>query len=110
MDWRNMRNRLILLEGLPGTGKSTNSFRLYEQLLLNGKETHWIHEVSQPHPVLFFTESCMTKEEYQSFKTKYPETAELLDEVAEIRKNTVGIDQEAIRRKCHEINDTRENT
>lgn len=102
MDWRNMRNRLILLEGLPGTGKSTNSFRLYEQLLLNGKETHWIHEVSQPHPVLFFTESCMTKEEYQSFKTKYPETAELLDEVAEIRKTTVGIDQEAIRRRCHE--------
>ena len=59
-----MRNRLILLEGLPGTGKSTNSFKLYEQLSLNGKKVDWIHEVSGPHPVLFFTESCMTKEEY----------------------------------------------
>ena len=59
-----MKNRLILLEGLPGTGKSTNSFKLYEQLLLNGKKADWLHEVSQPHPVLFFTESCMTKEEY----------------------------------------------
>ena len=97
-----MRNRLILLEGLPGTGKSTNSFKLYEQLLCNGKKADWIHEVSQPHPVLFFTESCMTEEEYQNFKMKYPEVAELFDEVAEVRKTTVGIDQETISRRQQE--------
>ena len=97
-----MRNRLILLEGLPGTGKSTNSFKLYEQLILNGKKVHWIHEVSQPHPVLFFTESCMTHEEYRKFKLKHPEPAELLDEVAEVRKTTVGIDQETVSRRCPE--------
>ena len=95
-----MKNRLILLEGLPGTGKSTNSFKLYEQLLLNGKKADWLHEVSQPHPVLFFTESCMTKEEYSNFKTKYPEIAGLLDEMAEVRKTTVGIDQDDITREC----------
>ena len=94
-----MKNRLIMLEGLPGTGKSTNSFKLYEQLLLNGKKADWLHEVSQPHPVLFFTESCMTMEEYSNFKTKYPEIAGLLDEEAEIRKTTVGIDQGEISRK-----------
>ena len=97
-----MRNRLILLEGLPGTGKSTNSFKLYEQLIRNGKKVHWIHEVSQPHPVLFFTESCMTKEEFRDFKKKYPEVAELLDDVAEVRETTVGIDQETVSRRCHE--------
>ncbi len=94
-----MRNRLILLEGLPGTGKSTNSYKLYEQLIRNGKRVHWLHEVSQPHPVLFFTESCMTKEEFRNFKAKYPEVSELLDEVAEVRKTTVGIDQEAVSRR-----------
>ncbi|MBP5452352.1 MAG: hypothetical protein J6Y16_08970 [Treponema sp.] len=97
-----MKNRLIMLEGLPGTGKSTNSFKLYEQLLLNGKKVSWIHEVSQPHPVLFFTESCMTKEEYRKFKIKYPEVAEILDEVAEVRKTTVGIDQETVSRRLPE--------
>ncbi len=97
-----MRNRLILLEGLPGTGKSTNSYKLYEQLIRNGIKVHWIHEVSQPHPVLFFTESCMTKEEYRNFKMKYPEVATFFDEVAEVRKTTVGIDQEAMSRKCQE--------
>ena len=99
---RKMRNRLILLEGLPGTGKSTNSYKLYEQLIRNGKKADWIHEVSQPHPVLFFTESCMTKEEYRNFKMIYPEVAWLLDEVAEVRRTTVGIDQEAVCRKWQE--------
>ena len=97
-----MSNRLILLEGLPGTGKSTNSFKLYEQLLRNGKKADWIHEVSQPHPVLFFTESCMTKEEYQKLRMKYPEAAEFFDEAAEVRKTTVGIDQETVSRRRKE--------
>ena len=93
------KNRLILLEGLPGTGKSTDSFRLYEQLICNGKKAHWIHEVSQPHSTLFFTESCLTKEEYQNYTKKYPQIAKLFDEAAEIRKTTVGIDQETVSRK-----------
>ncbi|SCX17190.1 hypothetical protein SAMN02910339_02397 [Lachnospiraceae bacterium YSD2013] len=97
-----MKNRLIMLEGLPGTGKSTNSFKLYEQLILGGKKVRWIHEVSQPHPVLFFTESCMTKEEYRDFKKKYPEVAALLDEVAEVRETTVGIDQETVGRRAQD--------
>ena len=42
-----MSNRLILLEGLPGTGKSTNSFKLYEQLSHNGKKVDRIHEVTK---------------------------------------------------------------
>lgn len=94
-----MKNRLILLEGLPGTGKSTNSFKLYEQLIRSGIKADWIHEVSGPHPVLFFTESCMTQKEYRDFKLKYPEVAGLIDEVAEVRKTTVGIDQEALGRR-----------
>jgi len=85
-------NRVILLEGLPGTGKTTNSYRLFEQLVRNGCKVHWLHEVSQPHPTLFFSESCFTKEEYRLFAEKYPEAAEMLGSIAEIRATTVGID------------------
>ena len=85
-------NRLILLEGLPGTGKTTNSYKLYEQLARNGRDVRWLHEVSQPHPVLFFSEACLTKEEYRLFMEKYPETAEMLSGIAETRETTVGID------------------
>ena len=85
-------NRLILLEGLPGTGKTTNAYKLFEQLVRNNRDVRWLHEVSQPHPMLFFSESCLTKEEYRLFTEKYPEAAELLDSIAEIRAATVGID------------------
>ena len=85
-------NRVILLEGLPGTGKTTNSYRLFEQLVRNGRDVRWLHEVSQPHPTLFFSESCLTKEEYRRFTEKYPEAADMLGSIAEVRATTVGID------------------
>ena len=92
-------NRLILLEGLPGTGKTMNSYKLYEQLARNGLDVRWLHEVSQPHPTLFFSESCMTKEEYRLFIEKYPETANGLNGIAEVRATTVGIDYLTLARR-----------
>ena len=77
-------NRIILLEGLPGTGKTTNSYRLFEQLVRNGRDVRWLHEVSQPHPTLFFSESCLTKEAYRLFTEKYPEAAGMLGSIAEV--------------------------
>ena len=85
-------NRLILLEGLPGAGKTTNAFRLFEQLVRDGRDVRWLHEVSQPHPTLFFSEACLTKEEYRLFLEQYPEAAETLNKIAEVRATCVGID------------------
>ena len=92
-------NRVILMEGLPGTGKTTNSFRLFEQLVRNGRDVRWLHEVSQPHPTLFFSESCLTKAEYRLFTEKYPESAGMLDSIAEVRATTVGIDYQTAARR-----------
>ena len=85
-------NRIILLEGLPGTGKTTNAYRLFEQLVRNEWNVRWLHEVSQPHPTLFFSESCLTKEEFRLFQEKYPQVAETLNGIAQVRATTVGID------------------
>jgi len=84
--------QLIMLEGLPSTGKSTNSDFLRMQLERNGKKVKWIHEVSRPHPVLFFDEAGFTFGEYEKFLKSYPETAHILDNIAVFRKSTVGID------------------
>lgn len=84
--------RLIMLEGLPGTGKSTNSFFLSTQLEREGKIVKWIHEVARPHPVLFFYEASLTYEEYHSFLKAHPQAEPILNQVAVFRKNTVGID------------------
>lgn len=83
---------LILLEGLPATGKSTNSRFLLTQLERNGRRVRWIHEMARPHPVLFFQEACLTHEEYDAFIHMYPEAKSPLASMAIVREHTVGID------------------
>lgn len=46
-------SQLIMLEGMPSTGKTTNSRFIQIQLERSSMKTEWIHEVAMPHPVLF---------------------------------------------------------
>lgn len=87
-----LQSKLILMEGLPSTGKSTNSQTLRTQLERNGIPARWIHEVARPHPTLFFNEACLTEKDYVRFLAKYPDTAELLGAISIKRKRTIGID------------------
>ncbi len=87
-----VNTQLIMLEGLPGTGKSTNSYFLSIQLEREEKTVKWIHEVARPHPVLFFSEACLTKREYDAILKAYPHSEPTLNKVAVFRKNTIGID------------------
>jgi len=84
--------KLIMLEGLPSTGKSTNSQFLQMQLERNGKKVKWLHEVARPHPTLFFSEACFYRSEYEDFLKAYPRSAEILNSIAVFTRNTVGID------------------
>lgn len=84
--------KLILLEGLPGTGKSTKCHFLSMQLGREGKPARWMHEVARPHPVLFFDEASLTHAEYHSFLQEYPQCEPILKRMAVFRKETVGID------------------
>ncbi len=42
--------------------------------------------------MLFFSEPCLTKEEYRLFTEKYPEAVNMLGSIAEVRATTVRID------------------
>ena len=83
-------SQLIMLEGMPSTGKTTNSRFIQIQLERSSMKTEWIHEVAMPHPVLFFDEAGMTYEEYDKFIKTYPQTADILNSIAVFRKSTVG--------------------
>ncbi len=88
-----MKNtKLIMFEGMPGTGKTTNAQFLRIQLERNGKTVKWMHEVARPHPTLFFQEACMTYGEWDAFLQKYPDAAEILEKTAIRRDRTVGFD------------------
>lgn len=84
-------SQLIMLEGLPSTGKTTNARLIHIQLERNNIKAEWIHEVAMPHPVLFFDEVGLTFDEYDRFIKAYPETADILNNIAIFKKNTVGI-------------------
>ena len=86
-----MDSRLILLEGMPSTGKTTNSRFLQIQLDRSNIDAQWIHEVAMPHPVLFFDEAVLTHDEYAAFSATYPEAAAILSKIAVFRKSTVGL-------------------
>jgi thymidylate kinase len=43
--------KLILIEGLPGSGKSTTAERLAAELREHGKSCRWFHEWAEDHPV-----------------------------------------------------------
>ncbi|MDR3119773.1 MAG: hypothetical protein LBU58_00285, partial [Clostridiales bacterium] len=84
-------SQLIVLEGLPSTGKTTNARFVQIQLERNGINAEWVHEVAMPHPVLFFDEAGFTHDEYDRFIKTYPEAADILNHIAVFRKSTVGI-------------------
>lgn len=86
------QSRLIFIEGLPSTGKSTNAGILFSQLERNGKKARWIHEVARPHPTLFFYEAYMDDKEYLEFITRYPHSASTLEHILIRRNNGIGID------------------
>lgn len=87
-----INTKLILIEGMPSTGKSTNASYIFNQLQLNRVETTWIHEVTRPHPTSYFNEACMSKEEYNNFIYKYPHVKDIIEKVTISRDKYNSID------------------
>ena len=83
--------KLIMLEGMPSTGKTTNARFINIQLERNNINAKWIHEVAMPHPVLFFDEVGFTYDEYEKFIKTHPKAADILNKIAVFKKSTVGI-------------------
>jgi hypothetical protein len=46
-----MHTRLIIVDGLPGSGKSSTSQFICDQLQRNGEDSRWYYEEEEPHPV-----------------------------------------------------------
>jgi len=83
--------QLIMLEGMPSTGKTTNARFIHIQLERSNINAKWIHEVAMPHPVLFFDEVGFTHDEYDKFIKTFPKAADILNKIVVLKKSTVGI-------------------
>jgi thymidylate kinase len=56
---KSMKTKLILVEGLPGSGKSTIAQFIWMQLQKHGVPCRWYYEEEEPHPVAFYERSSV---------------------------------------------------
>lgn len=63
--------KLILFEGIPGSGKSTTARFISIQLDKKGFRNTFIHELAKDHPINFFYEMYLNKDEYDELKSLY---------------------------------------
>lgn len=76
-----MRNKLIIVEGLPGSGKSTTAKTLYNILREKGINTKLYAEGDYNHPADFDGFAYFTKKEFVNLIEKYSDYKKLLDKL-----------------------------
>lgn len=64
-----MNSRLILVEGIPGAGKTTTARKIKEKLIDEGKEAI-LYEEGMSHPADMAWNACLKEEEYNDFIKK----------------------------------------
>jgi len=82
-----MKSKLILFEGIPGSGKTTAAINLQSYLERNQVPSSFWREGDFDHPADFEGIACLTKAEYQDLILRYPELIDLFHEYTSIRGN-----------------------
>lgn len=80
-----MQSRLILLEGIPGSGKSTAGATLLRFLERHHIPSRFWREGDFDHPADFEGVACLTRAHYQGLLSRQPELTELFHEYTSIR-------------------------
>lgn len=81
-----MKNRLILIEGIPGSGKTTISYKVKEYLEAKGKAVRLYRE-GDAHPADLAWSAYIELDNYQSLLEKYPELADSIKQQTQIEEN-----------------------
>ncbi|GFZ33151.1 hypothetical protein CSC2_36770 [Clostridium zeae] len=64
-----MENKLIMVEGIPGAGKTTTSRKIKEKLIAEGKKVV-LYEEGMSHPADMSWNAYLSEEEYNNFLSK----------------------------------------
>ena len=75
-----MNSRLILVEGIPGAGKTTTARKIKEKLIDEGKEAI-LYEEGMSHPADMAWNACLKEDEYNDFIKKVDETGLDIDKI-----------------------------
>lgn len=75
-----MSCKLIIVEGLPGSGKSTHAKWVQELLMENGIDTRLFAEGDLDHPADYEGVACFDQDEFNDLRAKYPIYINILDD------------------------------
>ncbi len=74
-----MRTKLILVEGIPGSGKTTTADYIHNYLNQNNIPNLLYKEGNLDHPADFESVACLNKEEYNKIRIQFKSNTDLLD-------------------------------
>jgi hypothetical protein len=77
------RTRLVMIEGIPGSGKTTSAHFVANWL---GKDARLYEEGDLDHPADFESVACLDAQEYTALLGSYPSAAALLEQRVEQRR------------------------
>ena len=72
--------RLVLIEGIPGSGKTTTARFAAEWLTQNGVEPALFLEGNWDHPADYESTACLDEDQYAGLQAQFPELREFLDQ------------------------------
>ncbi len=79
--------KLILLEGIPGSGKTTAGLHLEQFLKDRAPCAQFWREGNFDHPADFEGVACLTQSQYKDFLSRYPELISFFDEGLTVQGN-----------------------
>jgi thymidylate kinase len=68
-----INTKLILVDGLPGSGKSTIAHFLARQMELNDIKVKWIYETIDDHPLEYHVKEFKLETFLDEFESAYPD-------------------------------------
>lgn len=80
-----MPSKLILFEGIPGSGKSTAAVTIQNFLESKGILSHFWREGDFDHPADFEGIACLSKTQFEELLDRYPMLIEIVREHTSIR-------------------------
>lgn len=74
------REKLFLVEGIPGAGKTTTARFIHDWLEERGQEAAFFQEGDWNHPADFESAACLDAAQYADLRSQFPDQAALLEE------------------------------
>lgn len=83
------RTKLVIVEGIPGAGKTSTAHWIHAWLNLNGFEARLHLEGDLDHPADFESTACLTDAEFNHLLDEFPAWSETLSGLAQPREQNV---------------------